>query len=302
VSAGKNSPLWQASVTVRDADVGSAEEALQNDALAVSSFETAPDAPLWHVTAIYAAPPDRATLAAALGRLGNSLAIKPVPAKDWVAESHRQLKPVAAGRYYIHGAHDPPHPSPSRVNLLIEAGQAFGTGQHASTYGCLLALDRLAKHRRRMQVLDLGCGSGVLALAAAKTWHYGVLASDIDPIAVRVARENAVINGLARMIHAIPATGFRHRVIRAAAPFDLIFGNILARPLVRLTPAMRRHAAPGGVVVLSGLLANQEAMVRNAYRAQGFRLLRRIVRDGWHTLVLSRSACNPRRKNKTDGR
>jgi ribosomal protein L11 methyltransferase len=302
VKLSSKTPLWQASATVTQTDVARAEEALEEDALAVSSFETAREAPLWRVTAIYPAPPDRVTLMAALGQLGKDLAIEPVPAKDWVAESHRQLQPVEAGRYYIHGAHDAPHPLPSRIDLLIEAGQAFGTGQHASTYGCLLAFDQLAKQRRRPRVLDLGCGSGVLALAAARTWRCGTLASDIDPVAVKVARENAATNRLAPMFRAIAAAGMRHRVITAAAPFDLIFANILARPLIHLAPAMRQHVAPGGNIVLSGLLAGQEPMVRNAYRMQGFRLLRRIARDGWHTLVLRQPACNSRRYDEVSGR
>jgi ribosomal protein L11 methyltransferase len=276
------------SVTATRELVEAAEAVLHDEALSVSSFETAPDALLWRVEAVYGAEPDRAALASSLSELANGLTFAPLPQKDWVAESQRQLKPVAAGRYYVHGAHDAPHVSPSRIDLLIDAGQAFGTGQHASTCGCLLALDHLAKRLHRPHMLDLGCGSGILALAAARTWHILVLASDIDPIAVRVARENAAVNGLAPLFRAVVATGFRHRAIRRAAPFDLIFGNILARPLVRLAPALRQHLAPGGIVVLSGLLAAQEPLVRNAYRAQRLRLVRRIASAGWHTLVMQR--------------
>ena len=285
-AAPASARLWQATIIVSRENVAVAEEALDDDALAITSFETAPDAVLWRVEAIYDAEPDRAALAAALGKLADGLAIAPLPEKNWVAESQRQLKPVAAGRYYVHGAHDAPRPT--SIDLLIDAGQAFGTGQHASTYGCLLALDDLAKRLHRPRVLDLGCGSGILGLAAARTWHRPVLASDIDPIAVQVARANAVLNGLRPLFRAVTASGFHHRAIGHAAHFDLIFGNILARPLVRLAPAVRRHLAPGGFVILAGLLAAQEPMVRNAYRAQDLRLLRRVARDGWHTLVMRR--------------
>ena len=284
----RDAHLWQASFTVARADVAAAEAIFAEEALSVASFETALDAPLWRVEAIYGKAPDESALRQAFGALARDLAIARVPDKDWVAESQRQLKPVSAGRYYVHGAHDPRHPSPARVDLVIDAGQAFGTGQHASTLGCLLALDVLARRRRRPRVLDLGCGSGILALAAARTWHVAVLASDIDPLAITVARENAAINGAAKLFRAVVAPGFRHAAITRAAPFDLIFANILARPLVRLAPAMRRHLAPGGVVVLSGLLGTQEAMVRNAYRAKGLKLVGRFARDGWHTLLLQR--------------
>ena len=278
--------LWQVAVITARENVALVEAMLEGDALSIASFEAVPDGRAWRIEALFDAPPDRETLARAVETLAYRLSIAPLAKKNWIAESRRQLKPVAAGRYYVHGAHDPRHPSPSRIDLQIDAGQAFGTGRHASTHGCLLALDFLAKRCRRPRLLDLGCGSGILALAAARTWLVPVLASDIDHLAVKVARENARLNRLRHLFGAVAAAGFRHPTIRARAPFDIILGNILARPLVRLAPAMRHHLAPGGMLVLSGLLAAQEAQVLNAYRAQRFRLLRRFARDGWHTLLL----------------
>jgi ribosomal protein L11 methyltransferase len=206
---------------------------------------------------------------------------------DWLAMALSGLPPVRAGRFFVYGVHDRGRVPPHTVNLRIEAGAAFGTGHHGTTVGCLLAFDRLLQARRFERVLDVGAGTGVLAIAAARTGARIVVGTDIDPVSVRIARENARVNAASvRFVH---AAGLGHRQVRAGAPYELVFANILARPLVGLAQDIRRATAPGAVVILSGLLRTQERYVRAAYLARGFRILRRIHRDAWATLVLIRS-------------
>lgn len=266
---------------------------LEDSALTVTLFEDAKDARLWSVQALFDGEPARPWLIETLDLPGLDNRepgrwLARLQSKDWVTESLKELPAVSAGRFYVHGTHLPPHPSPAIIDLTIDAGLAFGSGQHETTRGCLLAIDLLAKRRHIARVLDLGTGSGVLALAAAKIWHGQVLAADIDPVATRVARDNARRHGEHRL-GLVTAPGFAHRAIAAGAPYDLILANILARPLARLAPAMPAHLAAGGIVVLSGLLKTQDAQVRAAYRAQGLVLWRRIVLGDWLTLLLRRA-------------
>ena len=206
---------------------------------------------------------------------------------DWLAMALSGLPPVRAGRFFVHGMHDLGRTPINTVNLRIEAGAAFGTGHHGTTVGCLLAYHRLLKAHRYDRVLDVGCGTGILAIAAARCGSRTAVGTDIDRVSVRISRENAFLNqARARFVH---AEGLNHRAVRAHAPYELVFANILARPLVSLAQPIREALKPGRIAILSGLLRSQERMVRAAYLARGFRLVTRIHRDAWATLVLRRS-------------
>jgi ribosomal protein L11 methyltransferase len=235
----------------------------------------------------------RALVAAAAGpRAGKALRFTRVPARDWVGASLAGLKPVAAGRFVIHGAHDRSRIASNRIGIEIEAALAFGTGHHGTTRGCLLALDRICKLRggkAARRILDLGTGSGVLAIAAARALRQRVLATDIDAEAVRAGRANAGLNRAAPLIDVVRADGVTSGSVRARAPYDLIFANILLAPLQRLAVPLTRLAAPGARVVVSGLLSSQANAAIAAYHA--LVLERRIVLDGWTTLVMRRPDC-----------
>jgi ribosomal protein L11 methyltransferase len=257
---------------------------------AAAAFE-GPDG--WSVEAHFAGAPDeaavRACVAAAAGEdAGTAVGFETVAATDWIAESLRGLKPVLAGRFTVHSAHDRAAVAPNRLGIEIEAALAFGTGHHGTTRGCLLALDRIVKTHRPRRALDVGTGTGVLAIAAAKALRRPVLASDIDPEAVGIARANARLNGAAPWVTCLHAAGLTDRRIHARAPFDLVFANILLPPLKRLAFPLARLMAPNARVILSGLLATQENAALAAYRAHGLRLARRIPLDEWVTLVLAK--------------
>ena len=221
-----------------------------------------------------------------LGFAGLKVAREALADADWLAMALSGLPPVRAGRFFIYGVHDRGRAPPNTVNLRIEAGAAFGTGHHGTTVGCLLAYDRLLKANRFARVLDVGAGTGVLAIAAARTGSAKAVGTDIDRVSVRISRENARVNAVnVRFVH---ASGLGHRAVRADAPYDLVFANILARPLVSLSQPIKRALKPGGTVILSGLVRAQARFVLAAYRSRGFRLERRLYRDAWATLVLER--------------
>jgi ribosomal protein L11 methyltransferase len=220
------------------------------------------------------------------GRLG-ALRIEPLPQKNWVAEAESLRGPVRAGRFLVHGRHDRDKVTAGRFTLEIDAGLAFGTAHHATTRGCLIALDRLLKWEHPRRVLDIGTGTGILAIAAARALNANVVASDMDAIAVAVAADNARMNGVQSRVIVIEAEGLAHPALRRAKA-DLLFANILLRPLLDLAPAFSRALSPGGICVLSGLLEPQARQVEARFRDFGFSLESRILLDGWATLLLRR--------------
>ncbi|QQM31933.1 50S ribosomal protein L11 methyltransferase [Martelella lutilitoris] len=209
-----------------------------------------------------------------------------IPDVDWIARSLEGLKPVRAGRFLVHGAHDREDRRPGDIALEIEAGQAFGTGHHGTTAGCLEMIDTLLKAEAPRNALDLGTGTGVLAMAVRKLRPIPVLATDIDDVAVKVARWNARQNGIVSGVDFVTAPGFHHAAFAEHGPFDLVIANILARPLMKLAPGLRANLLPGGSVILSGILETQRWKVLAAYRAQGMRHVRTYWREGWVTLLL----------------
>jgi ribosomal protein L11 methyltransferase len=265
---------------------------LEDEGLPVAIREVEEDGPLSEVSVYAEAEPDRIALLlrGVLERcgIGGEIRQERLPEIDWVAHSLEGLKPVRAGRFLVHGAHDRERRRPQDLAIEIEAGQAFGTGHHGTTAGCLEMLDRLVRAERPRSALDLGTGSAVLAIALAKLARIPVLATDIDPVAVRVAAENAELNGVLSFVAARRANGFATPAIGLAAPFDLIVANILARPLMRLAPDFARHVAPGGSVVLSGILVRQRWPVLAAFAGQRFRHVRTTLREGWATIHLKR--------------
>ncbi|WP_027168732.1 50S ribosomal protein L11 methyltransferase [Mesorhizobium sp. WSM3224] len=211
-----------------------------------------------------------------------------IPDIDWVSRSLEGLKPVRAGRFLVHGSHDRAKRHSGDLAIEIEAGLAFGTGHHGTTAGCLEMLDLVVRREKPRNALDLGTGSAVLAIALAKLAHIPVLATDIDPVAVRVAAANARLNHVKALVETVTAPGFHHPIFASRAPFDLIVANILARPLMRLAPEMARHVRLGGSLVLSGILDRQRDAVISAYVGQSFRHVRTLHREGWVTIHLKR--------------
>ncbi|HLY06424.1 MAG TPA: 50S ribosomal protein L11 methyltransferase [Rhizomicrobium sp.] len=237
------------------------------------------------VEALYAAMPDGELLSRLAGA---TVYVAPVPDQDWVKLSQEGLPPVRAGRFFVYGAHDRGIVPAGVIPLRIEAGLAFGTGHHESTALCLALISGLARRWRFARVLDLGCGTGVLAIGMARLWRSPVLAADIDPVAVNVTRDNARANETASRVRAVAAEGLLHPAIRAGAPYELIVANILAGPLTRLAPSIAAALAPSGRVILSGLLKWQENLVLSFYRPRGLKL-RALKRDGnWSALLLER--------------
>lgn len=217
-----------------------------------------------------------------------SLEFEPLPDRNWVEITQRGLHPVQSGRFFIHGSHDRARAYTQPYAIEIDAGQAFGTAHHGTTRGCLTMIDRLAKTGRYPSVLDLGTGSGVLAIAAAKSLTYSVLAADIDPVAVRVAAANVILNGVAGRVRTVCASRLHQPIIRARAPFPLVLANILPGPLIELAPDIRGAMAGGGDLILSGLLDHQAQSVSATYCAHGFIKQAQLSIDGWSTLLMQR--------------
>lgn len=286
-------PLWQLLLEVPRAALPAFEDLLGDEASALATMEQ-PGRPEWLIDAIYEEEPALGAIAAAIASAAAAAGIpvpewslEPLAQRDWVSENQRNLAPLALGRFWVHGEHDRGTTPVGRIGLEIEASIAFGTGRHATTAACLEAIGALGLKRRYRRVLDVGCGSGVLAMAAAKLFATSALGCDIDEGSVRVARANARANGLLGRVDALVADGLSARRIKAGRPYDLILANILARPLTKLAMPISRALAPGGRVVLSGLLESQERQVLGAYALVGLKLEARRARDGWLALVLA---------------
>jgi len=285
--------VWRLFVQVRGADAANAVFALLDDnADAVSAFEVAPKE--WQVEAYRQSPllnsELEAQLALAAAAAGGTLAEtgeERLAARDWLAENQLSFPPLRIGRFFIYGSHHPGGVPAGAIGIAVDAATAFGTGEHPSTHGCLLALERLARRQRFRKPLDIGTGTGILSIAAAKLLHRKVLAGDIDPTAICVARHNAARNGVTGLVQSRRAPGYRDRSIGRSG-YDLILSNILARPLAVMAADLSRRLAPGGRAVLSGLLRWQEPIVLAPHRGCGIVLDHRLVIDGWSTLVMRR--------------
>ena len=285
-------PSYKIAMAASDQDMartlsGALSDLVEPPPDAVTTFESGDG---WIVEAYYAEHPDSERLTKELGALLSfavpQIEVVEVPDENWVAISQAALPPVSAGRFTIHGSHDRGLVPRGPNTLLIDAGEAFGTAHHATTQGCLIALDRVTRRRQFESVLDLGCGSGVLAIAAARALPGArIEASDNDPVAISVARTNARLNGVAGRIRMWVADGLPRSRVREGN-YDLILANILADPLVALAQDVAWAVKPGGVVILSGLLVRQAEYVIAAYRSHGFSLVDHRRLAGWSTLTL----------------
>lgn len=291
-------PTYSALTTLPGEDaaraMAGALERMTPEPVGVGVFEIEDGSGLWEVGAYFLEPPDLVMLEVfATAFEAKPFALSELPEIDWVAKVRRELAPVEAGRFFVFGSHDADKvpQGADRVPLQIEATVAFGTGHHGTTLGCLKAFDRLlAAGERPAKVADIGCGTAVLAMAAAATLPEAVvIASDIDRVAVDVAEANVAINGLQGRIECLEAAGLQHRRLQAAAPYDLIFANILKGPLIELAPSIGAHLATGGRAILSGLLVVQAEAVTAAYVAAGLCLQNRDDIGEWSTLVLQKS-------------
>ena len=270
--------------------LGEALEYLEPIPTGVGVFEIEDGNGVWEVGGYFLEEPDEIALALLSAAYGaKPFVVSEVPDQDWVAKVRRELPPVEAGRFFVYGSHDAEHLPEGRIGLLIEAAMAFGTGHHGTTLGCLRAFDRLLDQGYRFdKVLDLGCGTAVLAMAAARVGVNLVIASDIDPIAVEVAAVNVIANDLLGRVDCVESTGFDGPKLTAAAPFDLIFANILKGPLIDLAPAIALNLASGGIAILSGLLQEQADDIIATYKAQGLTLVEREDIGEWTALTMAR--------------
>jgi len=285
-------PTFTALTTLTGKDpaeaLGAAMERLVPEPSGIGVFEMEDGSGLWEVGGYFTARPDETALALLAAAFGaRPFTVSELPETDWVAKVRRELSPVAAGRFFVYGSHDADRVPPDAEPLLIEAAMAFGTGHHGTTLGCLRALDRLARDGFvGRSVADIGCGTAVLAMAAARIWAGTVLASDIDDVAVEVAAANVAANGLTGRVRCLRAAGFDHPELAAAAPFDLVFANILKAPLIALAPAMAANLQPGGYAILSGILTGQAEETAAVYARHGINQIDREDIVDWTTLTL----------------
>ncbi|WP_439109637.1 50S ribosomal protein L11 methyltransferase [Lentibacter sp.] len=270
--------------------LGEAIERMEPEPTGVGVFELEDGSGLWEIAGYFTERPDTAGLALLEAMYEVQFIVTEIPETDWVAKVKLDLAPVAAGRFFVYGSHDEDKVPEGAEPLLIEAAMAFGTGHHGTTLGCLLALDRLVGEGFSPRaVADIGCGTAVLAMGAARIWDVRILASDIDEVAVEVAEANARANGLYGRIECLEAAGFSHPVLAEAAPYDLIFANILKGPLVALSPEIAANLTKGGYAILSGILNEQAEEVIEVYAQNGTNLVERQVIGDWSTLLLIKS-------------
>ena len=272
---------------INASDLGDALERLTPEPIGVGVFELEDGSGLWEVGAYFSEKPDDISLAllAAVFQ-AEEFKISELPQIDWVSKVQRSLKPVVAGRFFVYGSHDSDKVPPDCEPLLIEASMAFGTGHHGTTKGCLLALEQLITDGfKAKNVIDVGCGTAVLAMAAARIFSANVIASDIDSVAYSVAKMNILTNGLDRNIQCFEASGFAHEQIKTKNPFDLIFANILLAPLLAIATDISKYSLSGGYVVLSGILSEQAELVVNKYTGVGFSLSNQIEIGEWVTII-----------------
>ncbi|MEM6661890.1 MAG: 50S ribosomal protein L11 methyltransferase [Pseudomonadota bacterium] len=265
-------------------------ETLQPEPTGVGCFEVEDGSGRWEIGGYFTEQPDIAGLAL-LATMHNAadFAVSRVEDRDWVAQVRRELHPVHAGRFTVYGAHDSHRVGPHRIGLKIEAAMAFGTGHHGTTRGCLELTERMIRTGAApRRVADIGCGTGVLAMAAAQTWRVPCVATDIDPVAAATARANAVANDLEPWLRVGCAPGFRHQHHKATSPYDLVYANILAGPLKRLAPDIARHLLPGGSAILAGLLTRQCRGVEAVFEGHGFCRADKITLGDWTSLRLVR--------------
>lgn len=288
--------IWEIVIELPTGDNRSAFEASIEDYVGGHAVFEIEGTPRWRLTGYAEGAPDEAAVvasvsaAAAVAGVGApDIRFAPVVQKDWVAEVERTLTPIHVPPYYVFGSHIRDTPPAKSIAIQIDAGLAFGTGNHETTQGCLQALETVQADRPPKSPIDIGTGSGILAIAVAKRFDVDVMASDIDPIAVDVARENASINGVADRIRFVVSDGLDHTGITASAPYDLILANIVANPLIALAPGISEIAAIGGHVILSGILLEQAESVTAAYRDGGLSLMDRIDLGNWSTLILTRA-------------
>lgn len=288
-------PTWTALTTLTGQTnaiaLGEALEALHPAPTGVGVFEVEDGSEIWEVGGYFeSAPSDVALALLSAAYQAQEFVVSEVPDTDWVAHVRRELPPVVAGRFFVYGSHDADQVPSDKIALLIEASMAFGTGHHGTTLGCLQALERLIEDNFvATAVADIGCGSAVLAMAAAQTWLGDVLASDIDPVAVDVAKTNVLANGLVGRVNCLEATGFDHPQLKGEGQFDLIFANILKGPLIDLAPDLKNAICKGGYAILSGILNTQADEVLSVYFENGFSLADRTEIVDWTTLTLVRN-------------
>ncbi len=284
---------WQALFFLPASAVGTAEEAFGDIATSVANFETDEENGIWTFELIFSEKPDTHEINRRLMVISSlhnvelpEVKLEQLVQSDWLSQVAQDFPPLSIGRFFVHGSHVQAEPGAGSIAIQVDAGAAFGSGEHGTTRCCLEALEWLAQSRRFPKIIDMGTGSGILAIAAAKLWKSNVLAVDLDPVSVRVTGENSRINNVHKLITTGVSDGYSAIQVKRAAPYDLIISNILARPLIAFAPHLKRNLAAGGVAVLSGLLASQEKQVLAAHRVHGLCLKKKFTYQDWCTLVI----------------